>query len=478
MFTLSKPTPVEPYLTLGFRGRYPWYIFPVRLQGSELARHKHVVGLSGYGKSKFLVHVASSLIMQGVPVSFIDPHGDSVRELLGVLTSRGYFRVPGNYEKFMYVDFGRDDLFVPFNVLSQRGFDANTSARNLSTAITRAYPELGITFKTIFLNVAYILSVNNLPFTLAIDVLNDKGFREKLLENITDELTLKFFRSEVDSWDTRTAEEYFGSTKRRLYDIFAMPQLYYSLGQKENILDFNKILNSGISVAYNLAGVHNDIRALVGCFLTVGYEQAIFARKKIAESERIPHHLIIDEAPLFIEKSKDTMMSLLSEARKYAITEHLAHQYYSQLDERFLDSLTNAQPIIFGVNHKDALRASYQLGRYDPYAVKHTITDEELRERSTQFFSPNEQSEMMAHKISNLHPRMAITKRKRKLPFHPASWQSVMFRTPDVHISCPREEIDRICDYYAKLLLKPGETSLTSVPSSLSAPVIRRFGKK
>src|SRR5439155_9152130 len=133
---------------------------------------------------------------------------------------------------------------------------------------------------------------------------------------------LKFFRSEVDSWDTRTAEEYFGSTKRRLYDIFAMPQLYYSLGQQENILDFNKILNSGISVAYNLSGVHNDIRALVGCFLTVGYEQAIFARKKIAESERIPHHLIIDEAPLFIEKSKDTMMSLLSEARKYAITEH------------------------------------------------------------------------------------------------------------------------------------------------------------
>src|SRR5713101_46738 len=234
MIKLLKFSSNQPYLTIGYRGRYPLYFWPVNLSGRELAKHKHVVGLSGYGKSKFLVHSAASLIMQGVPCSFIDPHGDSVVDLVGALAARGYFAQPGAYERFLYFDFGRRDLFVPFNVLSQKGFDSQASARNLVTALTRAYPELGITFRTLFQFTAFVLAENNLPFTMAINMLNDRKFRENLLSNITDDLTLDFFHNEVDRWDARTMEENVGSTKRRLYELFSMPQLRYSLGQKEN----------------------------------------------------------------------------------------------------------------------------------------------------------------------------------------------------------------------------------------------------
>jgi hypothetical protein len=321
----------KPFLTVGFRGRYPWYFWPVYLSGRELAKHKHVIGLSGNGKSKFLVHSAASLISQGVPCSFIDPHGDSVIDLVGALSARGYFKQPGAYDRFLYVDFGRQDLFVPFNVLRQKGFDSRTSARNLVSALTRAYPELGITFRTIFYFTAFVLSENNLPFTMAINVLNDRDFRESLLTKITDDLTLEFFHKEVDGWDARTLEDNVGSTKRRLYELFSMPQLRYSLGQMDNALDFNKILSEGISVAYNLSGVDETIRALVGCFINVGYEQATFARSAIPEHLRTPHHIIIDEFPLFIDRSAKAIMSLLSEARKYMVTEWLAHQYFDQL---------------------------------------------------------------------------------------------------------------------------------------------------
>jgi len=477
MFILPK-TSNEPFLTVGYRGRYPIYFWPVHLSGRELTKHKHVVGLSGNGKSKFLVRCAADLIMQGLPCSFIDPHGDSVNDLVGVLTARGYFKRPSAYERFLYVDFGRQDLFVPFNVLSQKGFDSKTSARNLVSALTRAYPELGITFRTLFYFSAFVLAENKMPFTMTISLLNDRQFRESLLTNVSDDLTLEFFHNEVDGWDARTLEDNVGSTKRRLYELFSMPQLRYSLGQSENSLDFNKILNEGISVAYNLAGVHNDIRALIGCFLCVGYEQATFAREGISPEKRIPHHIIIDEAPLFIDRSAKTMMSLLSEARKYKITEWLAHQYFDQLDDVFLGSLTNAQPIVYGVNYMDAEKAAHFLVHYDPYRVKHTITDEEMAGRShPQWFSVQEQIEMMAHEIKSLQPRFAFIKRAIKYPFSPPTWQTVKYKTPDLGRLAPGREVEEICDYYARLILKPARVAQKDSSPIRKLPIIQRFGK-
>src|SRR6266581_1595166 len=208
--------PKENCLTIGYKGSYPFYPFPVNLSGRELHKHKHVVGLSGVGKSSFLVHVASSLILSGIPMSFIDPHGDSVELLVGVLAARGYFNSTLSYDRFLYFEFGRKDLYPPFNVLSQQNFDAETSARNLVSAMLRAYPELGITFRDIFYFTSCILAANNYPVTYALRVLNDRSFRERLLENITNPLVHEYFHSEVDSWDERIAEANIGSTKRRL----------------------------------------------------------------------------------------------------------------------------------------------------------------------------------------------------------------------------------------------------------------------
>src|SRR6266849_2828390 len=96
-------------ITIGKTGRWPFTLWPVRLRGRELEKHKHIMGTSGAGKSKFNAQVATSLILQEQPCSVIDPHADLTHDILAMLYDKGYFQTPEAYEKLWYVEFARSD---------------------------------------------------------------------------------------------------------------------------------------------------------------------------------------------------------------------------------------------------------------------------------------------------------------------------------------------------------------------------------
>src|SRR6266567_4634345 len=60
----------------------------VTLTGIDFERHKHIIGISGSGKSSFLASCALLLLKQGVPFTLIDPHGDLCKLILSLLVSR------------------------------------------------------------------------------------------------------------------------------------------------------------------------------------------------------------------------------------------------------------------------------------------------------------------------------------------------------------------------------------------------------
>lgn len=93
-----------PSLTIGTRGLWP-FRFPYRLRGKQLRTHLKIMGLSGMGKSYFLAKAAADLILQGMPVSLIDPHSDLAHDTLRLLIESGYFQRPDAYQKLWYIDF-------------------------------------------------------------------------------------------------------------------------------------------------------------------------------------------------------------------------------------------------------------------------------------------------------------------------------------------------------------------------------------
>src|SRR5713226_5575174 len=91
----------QPVVTLGHWGSFP-FRFPFRLNMQKIKTHKHVMGVTGQGKSKLLAHYTASLILQDIGCCLIDPHGDLARDVLALLYDNRYFARPGAYHKLLY----------------------------------------------------------------------------------------------------------------------------------------------------------------------------------------------------------------------------------------------------------------------------------------------------------------------------------------------------------------------------------------
>src|ERR1051325_2632630 len=101
MLTMIPTRSSQPRLHVGTRNWW-FFRFPFFLTQQQLDTHKHVMGLTGMGKSKLLAHLAASLILHDIPVGVIDPHTDLTQDILGLLYERGYFAREDAYRKLLY----------------------------------------------------------------------------------------------------------------------------------------------------------------------------------------------------------------------------------------------------------------------------------------------------------------------------------------------------------------------------------------
>src|SRR2546428_8447513 len=170
---------VQPSLPLGYTVEGNKF---VTLTGIDFERHKHIIGISGSGKSSFLASCALLLLRQSVPFTLIDPHGDLCKLILSLLVSSDFFRNPRAYEKLWYVDFGRSDAGVAYNVLKQP-YEPHTVANNLLEATHRAFPVSGTTasLDNVILAATVVLIENGKPLTELHRLILDQGYRNALL---------------------------------------------------------------------------------------------------------------------------------------------------------------------------------------------------------------------------------------------------------------------------------------------------------
>jgi hypothetical protein len=332
----------------------------VTLTGFDFERHKHIIGVSGSGKSSFLASCALLLLRQGVPFCLIDPHGDLAKLILSLLAGSDFFRNPRAYERFWYVDFGRSDAAIAFNVLKQP-YEPHTVANNLLEATHRAFPVSGTTasLDNVILAATLVLVENGKPFTELHRFILDHGYRNALLARVSDPLVLQFFKSKFSE---KVNSQLVDSTLRRSFLLTFSPALRNALGQRENTLNFRALMDSQTSCIFNLGGLDDSTKRFVGCLLMVGLEQAFLSRANMEAYKRTPYHVIVDEFPLFCA-SEDSFSVVLEQVRKYKGTLYLAHQTTSQLSKGMTGSLQNAISILFQLGYEDSTWAAQRFVR-------------------------------------------------------------------------------------------------------------------
>ena len=399
----------EKSLVLGCYG--PWGLLKRRIPLKDFDTHMYVVGLTKKGKSKFLEHLAFQLITQGRGCALLDPHSDLVEDLLSYLASGGFFDKQENLERVIYFDPSRTDYLIPFNVLDVP-YSAYETAQNIVEAFRRTWPESlreAPRFANIALAALITLIENKLTLVQMHRLLTDKDWREGLLTHVSNPEVVSFFRDRYDHWG-REQSLMIESLLNKTSALVLNPRLRLILGQRENGLDFRKIMDEGKVLIVDLGHCDGETRRLLGSLIVTGLEQAALGRKDT--KQRRPFYLIIDEFQDYCanEGSVQTLAKILSECRKFRLHMALAHQTLSQIgSKRLQGALENAQiKVVFGTGRQTAEAITKELFTPDLEEVKHEVEDEGQKERTHPTFFPLlEQWEKLIQLTQSL-PRRSI----------------------------------------------------------------------
>jgi hypothetical protein len=301
---------------------------------------------------------------------------------------------------------------VPFNILNQ-SVDKYVVARGVVEAMKRVWPYLRTNaphFENVILNSLLVLIDNKLPITAIDNLLTDQEYREKLLENVTDTRVINFFHFRYDQW--RFEQALMRESTLNKTSLFTMtPVLRYSLGAKDNLLDFRRIIDEGITVVFNVRGLDDETQRLIGALLAVGFEQAAMSRDTILDrSRRRDYYLFIDEFDKFSAQSEVTLSDILAKCLKFRLYLTLANQTISQTTERLLGALQNTQTITFRLGADDALKMANWYCDHDPYQMKHEIEDPTERpKKHPQFVSAQDTHELWKVALKTLRARRFYT---------------------------------------------------------------------
>jgi hypothetical protein len=449
----------RPELIFGTFG--PFQLRRYRCPLAAFDTHLYVVGRTKQGKSKFLQSLLYQLILQGQGCGLLDPHSDLCDDLLAQLQPH-LARDPALRERLLYLQPGRTDYAIPFNVLNTPG-EPYAIAQGLLEAFRRAWAGSlaeAPRFDNIALAALLLLIEQHLTLVELPRLLTDRAYRERLLARFHHTEVVRFFHERYDRWG-RERTVAIESTLNKVGAFVLNPHLKCILGQPQNALPFRDILAGRKVLLCDLGRVDDETRRLLGNLIVTGLEGAALARKDVSPPQRVPFYFMIDEFQDYTarEGAAGTLARILGECRKFGLHLGLAHQSLSQLPSATLrGALENAGlRAVFGVGRETAEGLVGELFTPDPLAIKHAVPDPVARERGhPAFYALGEQWEQGVQTLQRLPRRQALVQRPGQERLHVVRTLTV----PDRQVSdqalgelqrqlarqCgrPREELERV----------------------------------
>jgi hypothetical protein len=407
------------------------------------------------------------MINHGNGCGLIDPHGDLADNLLKLLTrqeinrtGKTWIETADNASRLVYVEPGRNDFFMPMNVLSDP-YESYTVATNVIEAFQRTWSEelrAAPQFKNTALHGLLLLIEQRLSLVELPTLFMQKEYRDSLLSRSANEDVNLFFEFRFGQWKNEQALR-VESLLNKVTALTLNPSLRRMLGAKENGLNLRSIMDDNKILIVNLGKCDHETRNLLGSLLVVNLEQAALSRANIPEESRNRWFCVLDEFQRFIanEGSALAVAEMLSETRKFGLILGLSHQGWHQLESSRLEgALDQAQiKIVFGSGSQTGRVIADELFVLDPLKVK-----DESAGGSKYFESLLEQKEMFVQSIRRQGHREIFV-----LP--PDSDKVIALKTIDVPSpKVEQDELERIKIHLLKQRCAKVDSSQTIYSSS------------
>jgi len=349
----SKPAPIsatrEGGLLLGIN-EHAGQRREVRLTADQRVRHMHVVGASGTGKSTLLFNLIRQDIESGQGVGVLDPHGDLIDRILGIIPS-------SRMDDVVLLDPGDEEFSVGFNILSAHSeLEKNLLASDLVSVFQRLSTSWGDQMGVVLNNAIRAFLESDKGGTLA-DLrrfLLEPAFRNHFLNTVRDPDIVYYWKV---GFAQLSGNKSIGPVMTRLETFLSPKPIRYMVSQAQNRLDFAQILDGGKIFLAKLSqgAIGRENSSLLGSLLMAKFQQVVMSRQSQQEANRRDFWLYLDEFHNFITPST---AEILTGARKYHLGLALAHQELRQLQrDSEVASTVLASPytrICFRVGDQDA----------------------------------------------------------------------------------------------------------------------------
>jgi hypothetical protein len=338
----------------------------VRLSPDQRVLHTHIIGASGTGKSTLLFNLIRQDIENGDGVAVLDPHGDLIDRVLGIIPE-------SRIDDVVLVDPSDADFPVGFNILSAHSEQEKTLlASDLVSVFRRLSSSWGDQMDTVLQNTILVFLESPRGGTLA-DLrrfLIEPPFRAEFLKTVGDPELLYYWQK---VFPQLTGNRSVGPVLTRLQGFMSQKPIRNMVSQPENRLDFANIMDTRkiflARLPEGLFGAENSY--MLGTLLVSKFQQIAMSRQAQALSARTDYWLYIDEFDHFITP---TMAEILKGARKYRLGLTLAHQELHQLqsDPKVASAVAThpSTRIVFRVSDDDAKRLAESFSSFDAQSLK------------------------------------------------------------------------------------------------------------
>ena len=346
----------------------------VRLSPDQRIKHCHLIGATGTGKSTLLFSLIAQDIENGAGVAVLDPQGDLIDRILGVIP-------PSRVEDVVLVDPSDGQHSVGFNILSAHSdLEKNLLASDLVSVFQRLSTSWGDLMNSVLQNAILAFLESDRGGTLA-DLrkfLIEPAFRNEFLRSVKEPEVVYYWQR---SFPQLSAGRSIGSILTRLDAFLAQKPIRHMVSQPDNRIDFANIMDNGkiflAKLPEGLLGTENS--HLLGSLLISKFQQLVMSRQAQRLAFRKDFWLYIDEFANFITPS---MAEILANARKYRIGLTLAHQELQQLERSpEVASAVLTHPftrIVFRVGDNDARKLADGFSHFEANDVRNLETGEAI----------------------------------------------------------------------------------------------------
>lgn len=322
---------------------------PIRLATKDRRRHVYMIGQTGVGKTGFLQNLAYQDMMDGKGFAFIDPHGDVVEELLGMVPKE-------RVDDIIYFSPGDMDNPIGLNLFEfenqdQRDFIIQETIEMLYKLYDPGKTGIiGPRFESWFRNAALTVmsDPNGSSFLDVQQVFIDQAFADEKIKYVQTQTVLDFWHKEMAQTTESAKGEMLGWFASKFGAFLANDMMRNIIGQTKSGFNLREIMDNKKILLVNLSkGRTGELNSkLLGMIFVMKFNAAAMGRADMPEDQRQDFSLYVDEFQNF---ATDSFATILSEARKYRLSLILANQFMTQLTEQIREAiLGNVGTVISG----------------------------------------------------------------------------------------------------------------------------------